>query len=459
MRNGRKTLGTALVALTTAGALGLAVAPASADFAPQPTDVVTTGSDIIQTSFNFLADGYHELPGYNTAGNRWRFVNFDSSGDAQGRSAYIDPRLLPTITGNGTLGENGVKYVKQNDIQLLNPTISLRAGGDLVVRPSGGGGGGRDGIVNDAVDANGVGGWIDVGRSPTLPRISEAANDQNTAFNKLGTRLYTVRVGTDRQLIATAETTNAPTSLSGTQIREIYTGTYDTWGDLPGYSGPGVALGSNPAYDGPAKDELIRPLTLPSDAGMWTTFIDGVKAQVPGSSTFDGLGNPNKIQVQQNDPTAITALTPEVRRNAIVPFPRGRYKVVEKGYYTQANDGAGQTNPYNGTRPYTNGNKRISATVTGVKLLDPNGTAGTAAQPDAPYGTNFGYNGIFRKSDFDSTAPWQPGSTLNWVQTLFYNPDGPAPFVNTPAGKALLTAAGITPDYQVFDENNTPLID
>ena len=91
--------------------------------------------------------------------------------------------------------------------------------------------------------------------------------------------------------------------------------------------------------------------------------------------------------------------------------------------------------------------------------LDPNGSAGTAGQPDAPYGTNFGYNGIFRKSDFESTTPWQPGSTLNWVQTLFYNPDGPAPFVDTPAGRALLEAAGITPDYQVFDENNTPLID
>ena len=44
--------------------------PAEADFSPQPKDVVSTGSDIIQNSFNFLADGYHELPGYNTAGNR-----------------------------------------------------------------------------------------------------------------------------------------------------------------------------------------------------------------------------------------------------------------------------------------------------------------------------------------------------------------------------------------------------
>ena len=122
----------ALTGLATVATLALSSAPAHADLAPQPDDVVATGSDIIQNSFNFLADGYHELPGYNTAGNRYRFASFDSSGDAQGRSAFTDPRLLPTITGNGVLGENGVKYIKQSDLRLLNPTIALRAGQDLV---------------------------------------------------------------------------------------------------------------------------------------------------------------------------------------------------------------------------------------------------------------------------------------------------------------------------------------
>src|SRR6187397_3661082 len=136
----RKTVSTAFVAVATVGTLAVSLTPAEADFSPQPNDVVSTGSDIIQNSFNFLADGYHQLPGYNTAGNRYRFVNFDSSGDAQGRSGFTDPRLLPTVTGDGTLGTvNGEKYVKQSDLRLLNPTISLRAGQDLVVRPSGGG--------------------------------------------------------------------------------------------------------------------------------------------------------------------------------------------------------------------------------------------------------------------------------------------------------------------------------
>src|SRR6478735_1966087 len=170
----RRSLGVATVALTTAGALTWSLAPAQADFSPQPKDVVSTGSDIVQNSFNFLADGYHQLPGYNTAGNRWRFVNFDSSGDAQGRSAFTDPRLLPykwiyegqVITDaqynalSGPQQANATKVITQSDLRLLNPTISLRAGQDLVVRPSGGGGGGRDAIIADNQD------WIDVGRSP-----------------------------------------------------------------------------------------------------------------------------------------------------------------------------------------------------------------------------------------------------------------------------------------------------
>src|SRR3978361_1647842 len=101
----RKSVGSAIVAAAAAGTLVLSThAPAQADFSPQPNDVVSTGSDALQIAFNFLADGYHNLPGYNSAGNRYRFVNFDSSGAAQGRSAFSDPRLLPTITGDGTNG-------------------------------------------------------------------------------------------------------------------------------------------------------------------------------------------------------------------------------------------------------------------------------------------------------------------------------------------------------------------
>src|SRR4051812_34560048 len=114
----RKSMGVGLVAVATVGTLALTThSPAQADFSPQPKDVVSTGSDALQIAYNFLADGYGALPGYNSAGNRYRFVNFDSSGDAQGRSAYSDPRLVPTITGDGNNGTvAGVKYVKQDDV-------------------------------------------------------------------------------------------------------------------------------------------------------------------------------------------------------------------------------------------------------------------------------------------------------------------------------------------------------
>lgn len=419
----RKTVGTAFVAVATVGTLALSLTPAEADFSPQPNDVVATGSDIIQNSFNFIADGYHELPGYNTAGNRWRFVSFDSSGDAQGRSSFTDPRLLPTID------QGGVKYVKQSDIKLLNPTISLRAGQDLVVRPSGGGAGGRDAIIADNQ------GWIDVGRSPDPLNTTH----QNNAQTNLGTKLIRVQIATDRQLIAAATASNAPATISAQAILKIYSGEYTKWGDIPGYSGPGAA-------------ETIIPLLLPTDAGMWNTFVANVGKQNPGVTVVTNTlrANPNSVVVQQNDPTAITNLSEAQRKNAIVPFPRGRYRTLNTGYYTQTFDGQ-KTNNYN-----TETGHRTPADAQGIKLLD--GDSNTdVLSPTAPYGGNFAYNAIVRESDFLSTTPWQPGSTLNWVQALFYNPDGPAPFVRTPAGEALLTAAGVTPDYHVFGTDNAEI--
>jgi ABC-type phosphate transport system substrate-binding protein len=440
MINRRSRVAAALVVATT-GALLVSNAPAQADFSPQPKDVVSTGSDIIQNSFNFLADGYHQLPGYNTAGNRYRFVNFDSSGDAQGRSAFTDPRLLPTITGDGTLGTtNGTKYIKQSDVKLLNPTISLRAGQDLVVRPTGGGGGGRDAIISDDQ------GFIDVGRSPD----PLSTTNQNNAQTKLGTKLIRVQIATDRQLIATSTTTNAPTTLSAGAILNIYNGTYKTWGEVPGYNGP-------------ASTATILPLLLPTDAGMWNTFVANVAKQNPGVTvTSDTLRqNPNSVVVAQNDPTAITTLDPALRVNAIVPFPRGRFRTLNTGYYTVTADGT-KTNNYNtenscGSAPLTpQCNHRTPASAAGIQLLD-GVTDLDVLAPTAPYGGNFAYNAIVRESDYNSTAPWQPGSSLNWVEALFYNPTGPAPFVKTPAGQALLEAAGVRPDYHVFGTDNAEI--
>ena len=97
-----------------------------------------------------------------------------------------------------------------------------------------------------------------------------------------------------------------------------------------------------------------------------------------------------------------------------------------------------------------------AASAAGIKLLDAASNT-DVNQPTSPYGGNFAYNAIVRERDYLDTTPWQPGSTLNWVQALFYNPEGPAPFVRTPAGEALLTAAGVTPDYHVFGTDNAEI--
>jgi hypothetical protein len=340
-----------------------------------------------------------------------------------------------------------------------------------VVRPSGGGGGGRDAIVNDYVDGNGIGDWIDVGRSPDPVDSAGSAANQTKAQNQLGTKLYSVVFGTDRQVLATAAVTNAPASLSAALVKDIYTSTTSrTWGSIPGYQGPGAALDTSlPTYTGPEADEVIVPLRLPSDAGMWNTFLTGLR-------TANGLGvgeltdslvrsNPDGFNVQQNDPTSITNLPAGQRKNAIVPFPKSRATVVNDGYYTVATDGDNQTNPYNGGRTYTGtsvstpsgatlGNHRIAASASGIKLLASTSTGTTAADP---YGQNFALRAIFRERDLNSTTPWQPGSTLNWVRTLFYNPGGAEPFVRTPAGRALIEKAGQTPSYQVFGTDNNQI--
>ena len=262
-------------------------------------------------------------------------------------------------------------------------------------------------------------------------------------------------MATDRQLIATATTTNAPTALTADQIYKIYKGEYDTWGDIPGW-GTGTVPGSDPAKAG----ETIIPIILPTDAGMWSIFVTNVDKQITSATVVssDLRANPNRIEAQQNDPTSITALPPGQQANAIMPFPRGRYNLLGTGYYTQTKEFTGSlatpvTNLYN-----TDAGHRTAAGNNGIKLLDFAST-GDVADPAAPYGGNFPYNAFIRATDVTSNTAWQPGSTLNWVEALFYNPDpdGPLPFVRSAAGIALLEAAGVTPDYRVYDTSNAQI--
>ncbi|MFL6160427.1 MAG: hypothetical protein ACJ72D_30425 [Marmoricola sp.] len=393
MSNRRIAVGAALVATVLTGALAASQLPANADGAPQVGDVVGVGSDVMQNSLNFLADGSPAHPGYNSAGNKNRLFSFDASGDANGRKPFTDPGL----------GTSGV----------LASTAILRAGTRPVQRPNGGGVG-LTALLSDG-DAN----RISFARSPNLPTAAQQVTAQKSiAAGGLNTKLHSVQIGTDVDYIATATDTNAPAVLTAADLTHIYNGDYTTWKQVPNY------LDTHTATQG---DEVIKPLIPQVGAGMRTIFLNGLKAANGGTTVSPGAG---VTQVQQNDPTAITGagLTDAERKNAIVPFPKGRYTLLNNGYFLNPDTVYSQALP------------AAPLTTTGIKLIDSG--AGAFTIP-------FSYYVIFRQSDADSSVAWQPGGTLNWVQTLFSNPGTgkPAPFVNTGPGQSLLTDAGITPAY------------
>lgn len=378
---------------------------AHADLAPQAHDVVGVGSDIVQNSLNFLADGAPDgESGYNSAGNKYRLFSFDASADANGRNAFTDPAL-------GTPSA-------------LNPTTVLRAGLSPVQRPNGGGAGIKA-LLNDGnggVSANN----IQFVRSPNLP--STSADDQGTAQSNLGTKLHSIQFADDKQYIATAKITNAPAAgLTPAQLASIYCTNaavrYTTW-DQVGGTGTGAIIPERPQ----------------DTAGVLKQFQAVLKAGLGGTACAGW--NSNVVAVQQNDPTTITGNASPA--DVIVPFPKGRYALLGSGYFLNPN-----------TAYQIGANGKPTATplsASGITLQVPgqNGVAAGAYQADLPYYV------IFRESDISSPTPWQPGSTLNWVKTLFYNPDYvdaqttpdiPAPWVESAAAQQLITNLGLTPVY------------
>ena len=129
--------------------------------------------------------------------------------------------------------------------------------------------------------------------------------------------------------------------------------------------------------------------------------------------------------VEQNDPTAITGASSPA--NAIAPFSNARLKLWSDGYF------------FNPAIVFPGAS---TALTSGVVAL-------TGTAPDSTASLNFGITDyiVWRASDTASTTPYQPGGALNWVQTLFYDSSGPAPYIDTPEGEALITASGVTPSY------------
>lgn len=380
---------------------------ARADIAAQAHDVVGVGSDIVQNSLDFLADGSPSgASGYNSAGNKYRLFSFDASADANGRNAFTDPAL-------GTPSA-------------LNPTVVLRGGLSPVQRPNGGGAGvtalthdGTGGNTATPVEPNN----IQFVRSPNLP----TGQQQLDAQANLGTKLHTIQFADDKQYIATATNTNAPaTGLTNAQLAGIYCSNaptrFLTW-DKVGGTGTDAIIAERPQ----------------DTAGVLKPFLAQLKAGLGGTTCQFAS---NVVPAQQNDPTTITGnATPA---DVIVPFPKGRYNLLASGYFL---------NP--GTAYSIGSNGKPTATpqsAAGITLQIP----GTGSVDAGAYQADLPYYVIFRESDITSSTPWQPGSTLNWVKTLFYNPDYvdaqttpdvPAPWVESAAGQQLISSLGIQATY------------
>jgi ABC-type phosphate transport system substrate-binding protein len=377
------TVRAGLIGVVALGVVSVTQQSASADPAPTAADVVGVGSDVIQNSVDFLADGDTAGHlGYNSTGNKNRLVNLDATADGNGRNAFTDPLGGPSVP--------------------LTPTVVLRAGTSPVQRPNGGGAG-LTALVNDGqnkVSAN----RISFVRSPNLP----STDNQSKALANLNSQLHTVQIADDKQVIATAKITNAPAAISNADLVGIYTGQYLHWNDLPD------------APDNASHDAIV-PLIPQVGAGVRTIFLNALKSANGGTVPNPTAATP----VQQNDPTSITSLSDTQRPNAIVPFPVGRYNLLQSGYFKDP------------STTYSVAAPPATLNANGISL----------EQGAGAFSTDLPYYIVFRESDYASTTPWQPGSSLNWVQTLFFNPGGPKPYVDTPAGQALLAAAGVTPLY------------
>jgi periplasmic binding family protein len=384
-------------------------APAFADYAPRPLDVVGVGSDTVQNINDFVADGdpFGDGAGYNGAGNKYKMISFDATPDANDRAGYL----------NGSTNSN---------LQVLNPTIVLRQGTTPVLRPNGSSAGIAALIADTAHKINYV-------RASRALKSTEETSYENA---NPGDKLDTVEISTDPLEIAysiaatnplggTNPASNIPAAgLTVAQLTAIYScsSTARTWAQVGG--------------TGPNAGNDIVPLIPQTGSGTRSTFLGDIGVTTPGGCVQT---------VEENDPSAIaTASQPTAAAcsctttpangtldpaDAIVPFSGGRLNLWNgvsgnPGYF------------HNPATAYPGSTTALSP---GIALIAGTGTASTQIYDDVR-----GLFIILRNSDVNSTTAWQPGGTLNWAKTLFW---GSTSYYGSGNGDPFITAAGGVPSY------------
>ena len=394
MRYRRGVFALGVVGLTATVLPILGVGSASADYVPQPGDIVGVGGDTPQYALQFAADGDTAgAAGFNGAGNKNRLVAFSATPDANGRSAY---------TNSVTTGAASVA---------LNPTDVLRAGTHPVQRVSSSGS-----AITALLDDTNSPEVINYVFSASLPTPTQQATAASNGWGYL----HVVEIGNDAvEIAADGASTNAPAGLSAQDLLDIYTGADTTWNELPGNSGGSTAT--------------IVPLIPPSGSSIYKTFIADLTTANGG--TAPTLSTSVKT-VEQNDPSVITGSSSSA--NAIVPFSAARLSLWNSGYFYNPADSFGQAGSPFPLPPATS-----SPLTPGVSLL-----AGAVPGGGTVYDSLITDYVIFRQSDAASTTPFEPGSALNWVQALFSYPAAPSiAWFDSGVGQALVAASGVTPAY------------
>lgn len=426
----------AKVGLAALGAITLTaglVAPAAlADYAPGSGDVVGVGSDTVQYAGDFVADGdvLGDL-GWNSSGAVNRLVNFDATADANARFAYGAGGTTGTCApGQGTSVGTGNQNTTHPDQPCgLNPTIVLRAGLNPILRPNGSGAG-LNALLNDTTLSY----KINYVRRSSAAGVSAIA----TAVSRFGgAGLDSVAIGNDPLAMLTSSTTNA-VPLSKAQLNKIYSCTagFTHWND---------------AGIGGTSSATIVPIVPQVGSGTRSSFLADISNPTLGFCVKTA---------EENDPEAIDQTGDPA--NAIEPMSGGRLNLFK---------GLLGNNTSNGVGGYFFDPSCAFGVTTAPcpQTLNPNVTlvtTGTPSDGQAVYTNTRPLYIYFRDADVNAAGAFEPGGTLNWVRSLFYNPcsgaghttgcttvggvtygPGGRPFVASSGGQSLISAAGILPAY------------
>lgn len=320
-------------------------------------------------------------------------LDFAADGDYLGDLGYNAANNVNKLVSiDATADGNGRPAYPKSSTTPLNPTVVYRAGTSPVLRvPST-----TDGY-NALIADTGAVHQINFIRTARPPKAAEQTAAGAAA--NVGT-LHVVQIADDGVEIAAANVTNAPNGLTINDLLNIYTGNYTTWNQIPGNSGGSTAT--------------IIPGLPPSTSAINSALLNALKAANGGVAPTLSA---SVVTVEQNDATALNG------PNIITPFSTARLNLWNtNGYFKNPNTA------FPGGAPIASPAKA----VTGGAL--------------AGWTTTNGIFIVYRESDAAVVAGWQPGSTKNWVKTLFADAAG-VPFFKSPGGQALIAAAGDTPNY------------